>query len=219
MPKNINLYFLNSEEKISNSQKKKLKKEILKQAQIAMKVLDLDLLNITIYPKSSWAIPQTGLNGYAPSENWVQLTVDVKNKFKKFNWIINNSLPSTVCHEINHCARWKYIGYGNTLAEAIVSEGLASLFEIEMCKKYKVPWLKITKKEGLDIIKIFNKRNKNKDSFYNHNEWFFGEGKLPKWIGYKLGFYFINLFKKNNLEIKWKDLMKLPANKFINIQK
>ncbi len=53
------------------------------------------------------------------------------------------------------------------------------------------------------------------DIKYNHGEWFYGDEELPRWIGYKVGFYIVDTLRKKYPDATWKDLVKMDAEKNI----
>ena len=67
--------------------------------------------------------------GYAPLPHWVQVTLDPTNANFSAAW--RHELPPTLAHELHHAFRWQGPGYGSTLLQALVSEGLAQHFEAE----------------------------------------------------------------------------------------
>ena len=211
----VNINYVKTNPDLSNHQKSELDKIIRKHALIAGRILDIPYVTITIYPKSDRTIPETGEGGYAPSGDWLQIFIDLKNKNYNPKFIINNLTPGTVYHEMNHIARWRTVGYGKTLLEAIVTEGLASAFEKDQWKKFTAPWTRSNKAEISNFLKIMKNRDKKKDSEYNHAEWFFGKGKLPRWIGYKLGAHIIESMRGNFPKLSWRQLMAMKASEII----
>ena len=216
MKTQININYVKTDPDISASQKKTLNKVIRKHASIAGKILKIPFVTITIYPKGDWTIPETSENGYTPSGDWIQLYIDIENKKNNLKHIIDRYIPATIYHEMNHAARWKSSGFGNNLLEVIVSEGLASAFEKDQWKLFVAPWTQLDKKEISDFLKIINKRNRKKDSIYDHNEWFFGKGRLPRWIGYKIGTYIVESARKNFPNVSWDKLTRMRAKEVID---
>lgn len=219
MTPKIFIHFLKTKNGLSQETADFLEKTIEKYATEACHLLDIVYVNISVYQNKNFTISETGEGGYAASYDWFHIYIDPTKSENKLKKIISNHIPSTVYHELNHVARWNSVGYGSTLLEAIISEGLASVFESEKWKKSKTPWAKYSQKEILSMLEIFKKRKKTDDANYNHQEWFYGNGKLPKWIGYKLGVYIICLIRKNNPEISWKKLMKMNAKKIFKLAK
>ena len=75
-------------------------------------------------------LPIRGHLGYAPMAGMIQLTFDPA--CPAFEPSLGAPLARTVLHEAHHCARWAGPGYGATLGERLVSEGLAYRFAREI---------------------------------------------------------------------------------------
>ncbi|WP_138466845.1 DUF2268 domain-containing putative Zn-dependent protease [Poseidonocella sp. HB161398] len=92
----------------------------------------------------------------------------------------------TMLHEYHHALRWEGPGYGRTLGEALVSEGLAQVFVHERADTPPEPW-----ETALDEASQAALAARAEASFgeagYSHPGWFFGMGSLPQWAGYALG--------------------------------
>jgi uncharacterized protein YjaZ len=81
-------------------------------------------------------------------------------------------VPTTIIHELHHCSRWAGPGYGRTLLEALVSEGLAQHFEADFREgvaPFYASSLSLADLESLSLraIQEFN------SSDYSHSDWFF----------------------------------------------
>lgn len=118
------------------------------------------------------------------------VTVSLNPGFRDFRWTLDHSVPLTLAHELHHSARVvDGPGYGTTLRQAIVSEGLADVFSLEVYPdETKPPWVR-----ALDDDEMCRWWTKAQDDFYlgrgySHREWFFGAGNVPRWAGYRLGF-------------------------------
>lgn len=109
--------------------------------------------------------------------------------------------------------RWRDPGYGDTLGEAMIAEGLACLYEEQ--KTGNVPiYAKIVLKESQ--IKLANKILDSKD--YDHAEWFFGSKKIDRWFGYSYGYRLCKEYsKKTGKEAS--DLVNIPSDIILNIRK
>jgi uncharacterized protein YjaZ len=180
-------------------------------------ILKIPLVNITVYPNKNFVIPETGDGGYTPSKDWFHIYIDPQRK--DFNKIVKNVIPATIYHEMNHAARWKYTGYGTNLLEVIITEGLATVFAEEQWIKFKAPWADCSEAEINTLLNIVRKREKKNDITYSHGEWFYGTGKLPRWIGYKVGSYVIKSYRSKNKSIKWNQLIKMNANDIIRLSR
>lgn len=159
-------------------------------------VSDLEIerpFNITVYPNPNWSVAETGEGGYTPTGDWAQLYLDLSGKQHSVQEVIENRLPTVTYHEINHIKRWQTVGYGSTLIEAIVSEGLASVYEVEKWKGFTAPWLTYSEEEIGVCLNLLSKHIESDAQTYDHGAWFFGsEDKIPKWCGYMLGHYIVS---------------------------
>lgn len=94
-----------------------------------------------------------------------------------------------LAHELHHSSRWDGPGYGKTLGEALVSEGLAGHFAQEVYGAAPEPW------EQLPVSTLRPHLSKAKAEWrsdeYNHGGWFFGSQDLPQWLGYSLGYQLV----------------------------
>lgn len=212
----INIFIFKVRKDISEKNKKLLKKVVFEHATIAAKKLNIDLINIVVYPNRDLTIPKIGVGGYAPNDEWIRISIDPLRKEKNIERIIKTIVPLSIYHEMNHVARWSKPGYGNMLLDTIISEGLAIVFAEENWDLFKAPWGKYRKSEIQKYFKFLNKRDRSKDNGYNHAEWFFGKGK-PNWLGYKLGSFIIRVLKNKNPIINSLDLVHMDSKKIIKL--
>lgn len=123
-------------------------------------------------------IPELGVGGYTPAQNLIYISIDPSHDIKK------DDIYTTMLHELHHAARWSKPGYGYTLKEALLSEGLAALFEEEVTGNTPI-YVKgpITKKQISSTEEYLESSN------YNHFEWFIaGNEFIPRWFGYAYGY-------------------------------
>ncbi len=83
-------------------------------------------------------IPEKGHLGYAPEKGVICITIDPEHPALRAN--LDMSLERMLAHELHHSARWDGPGYGATLGEALVSEGLAGHFAQEVLGGTREPW-------------------------------------------------------------------------------
>lgn len=209
--------FLIAKEGLSKNEIGLLKKVIEKHVGKAGSILKIPLVNVTVYPNSNFTIPETGAGGYAASKDWFHIYVDATKRGSELNRIIKDMTPETIYHEMNHVARFKHTGYGSTLLEVIVTEGLATVFADEQWKGYQAPWSNYSPKEISNLLDIFKQRKKSNDSTYNHEEWFYGAGKLPRWIGYKIGSYIVKTFRKKYSNMDWEKIVTMSVKEIMKL--
>jgi uncharacterized protein YjaZ len=135
-------------------------------------------------------IPEVGHHGYAPEAGLIHITIDPNHKYFREN--ADSSLNRTLAHELHHSARWDGPGYGDTLGEALVTEGLAGHFTQEAFGGQPEPWenLPVT-----DLHPNLTRAQQEWDSAtYDHEAWFFGYSDLPRWLGYSLGYQMVSRY-------------------------
>lgn len=99
---------------------------------------------------------------------------------------LRHDVLKAVYHEFHHVLRWDGPGYGETLGEALVSEGLAQVFVHEMMDCPPEPWEAMP--SGVDLRALCLRAHAAFDATgYDHDAWFFGAGDLPDGAGYALG--------------------------------
>ncbi|MBB3442089.1 DUF2268 domain-containing putative Zn-dependent protease [Rhizobium sp. BK379] len=132
-------------------------------------------------------LPEKGHVGYAPEPGLIYVTVDPANPVLAAN--ADASLERMFVHELHHAARWDGPGYGNSLGEALVSEGLAGHFAQEIYGGPLEPWERLPRDE---IRKYVTHAAGEWDSrSYDHEAWFFGTADFPGQLGYSMGFQLV----------------------------
>ncbi|QDQ00955.1 hypothetical protein FOH38_11055 [Lysinibacillus fusiformis] len=110
-------------------------------------------------------------------------------------------LKALFAHEYNHVCRLQYINKSldeMTLSDSLILEGLAECAVEELYgNKRLAPWLKSYSME--DLLKIWESDFVpvlDVQGVHNHFDFLYG-GKLPKWIGYCIGYEIVRTYKKN----------------------
>lgn len=148
---------------------------------------------VVIEAQDFWVIPRLGIMGSAIGKTCIEIKINFSRK--DVNKIIEVELPATIYHELTHLVRDNSVGYGDTLLDSFISEGLSCFVEKLTFPNKKIPYIKRIKNEKA----LWSKARKIlAETKYNHSEWFFGTGKLPNWTGYRLGYSIVNLFMKRN---------------------
>ena len=132
--------------------------------------------------------PDFATSGYTPTGNTLWLYTDpAQPGYKK---LLPEQLPKVLAHELHHACRWQGPGYGKTLREALVTEGLAAHFEEEISRdKPSHFYVQFTTNTLTTLFKKAKSELDNEN--YNHNHWFFGNTakKIPPHAGYGLGYW------------------------------
>lgn len=143
-------------------------------------------LDILVERVTGAVIPDVGTTGRAYRPGLCSLTVGPLNP----NFAVSldhGDIRRTIAHEVHHCRRFAGPGYGHTLGETLVSEGLAGHFAGTLFDASPEPWecalddapLRAHRPSAAEL------RAPNQD----HAGWFFGAGgRHPRWLGYTLGY-------------------------------
>jgi len=174
-------------------------------------VLGVDGVTITVAADPGGAIAGWGIGGYAPDARTVEISLDPG--FPGFSEILPDRLAPIVAHELHHAVRWKAPGYGGTLLEALVSEGLADHFAIELLGAPVPPWSDAFPRDRTE--ELLDRARPEFDSPYDHARWFFGtDPTLPRWTGYTLGYRIVEAYQAANGEVTAAELVSTSASVF-----
>ncbi|MFY9288710.1 MAG: DUF2268 domain-containing putative Zn-dependent protease [Alphaproteobacteria bacterium] len=108
-------------------------------------------------------------------------------------------ITTVIAHEWHHVVRELGVGYGKTLGQHLVSEGLAQAFEAQVMNDVPPIALALAKKR----LRAFEDPIKGmllKRDFQGFPEIFVGErgGTYPKWFGYSFGYHLVNEWLTQN---------------------
>ncbi|MBK1688360.1 DUF2268 domain-containing putative Zn-dependent protease [Rubrivivax gelatinosus] len=148
------------------------------------RLLPIGAVDVVVQHDPRLVIPELGLGGYTPAADRVFMTLDLGHAGLRQR--LEPVFTALLAHELHHTVRWAGPGYGRTLAEAAVSEGLACCFEAELpggeLPFYARP-LPAAERE-----RVWAAFAAQRDaSSYDHEAWFYGRGALPRHAGYALG--------------------------------
>lgn len=149
--------------------------------------LPLGQVDVIVQVNPYGATAELGVGGYSPGAHTVFLSLDPDHPAFEATWA--RELPPMLAHELHHCARWTGPGYGSSLLEALVSEGLAQQFEREFRNGQAPIYARALTDEQLEILG--RRAQLEYDvSPHDHAAWFYGSADLglPRWTGYTLGF-------------------------------
>lgn len=166
--------------------------DVVKRIESALPRVDAD---VVVVDNPSAAIPETGVGGYSPTAHLVYVNIDPSSD--ELMDRIGSEIMSTVAHELHHCARWDAIGYGSTLLEAVISEGLAEHFDIEINKSPAKLWSTALPAAELEAL-LLRAQSEFENKEYDHASWFFGsdDKRIPRWTGYSLGFHLVGKYMR-----------------------
>jgi hypothetical protein len=96
-------------------------------------------LDILVQRIAGAVIPEIGIGGHTYRKSLFALTLDPDNQHFAAS-LAEGALRRMVAHEVHHCLRMAGPGYGRTLGEALVSEGLAGRFVARLFGNAPEPW-------------------------------------------------------------------------------
>lgn len=124
----ITLHILNAQNKLT-AHCEWLQTSLTHTYEKAKSLMQIPSLDVVV-KAGKFVIPEKGHAGFCPEAGIVYITVDPENSaFCKND---AHSIERMFAHELHHAARWSGPGYGSTLGEVLVSEGLAGHFSIEL---------------------------------------------------------------------------------------
>lgn len=174
--------------------------------------LDLTGVKVTISIDRRGAIAGYGFGGRSPNGSTVLLYIDPQ--FPRVDSLLVHRLPSLLAHEMHHAKRWRNPGYGSSLLEAMVSEGMADRFAHELLGTPLPPWSEAFPATQ-DATLLAFARAEFDSRTYNHARWFFDESaELPRWTAYTLGYRLVAAYIAAHPGTTATSLVTRPANDF-----
>jgi len=149
--------------------------------------LDADRIDVVVVPGKR-LIPDWDCNGYAHGPWRITLTLDPECDGREHRPLAAQ-LRAMLAHELHHAMRSRAPGYGSTLGEALVTEGLAQCYEEEAgCPTPN--YALAVRGEALAKLMEMAQAELWSES-YHHDKWFFGsktDAAFPWAGGYSLGY-------------------------------
>ena len=142
-------------------------------------------------------IAEDGIAGKTLHSRLIVLSID-----KQQRKISEDFVFETICHEMSHSLRWEKLPeYAETMFDGMILEGLAVVLEEEAMvktgrqdKQFFLKEIQKTPKAEIDKM-IAVLKDKFEGKVYDYNKIFFtGDDILPRWAGYRLGYYFVKQY-------------------------
>ncbi|QFU15779.1 DUF2268 domain-containing putative Zn-dependent protease [Microvirga thermotolerans] len=160
--------------------------------------VEMPPLDVVIERLEGQAIPELGLAGIAPRRRCMVVTLDPANP--RFEASLEaGEFGRILTHEFHHCLRCHSVGYGTTLAEALVTEGLADQFDREINGGEGQIWDHALRPEHWPAL-LERAEEAFRSPRYDHRLWFFGVGRggrggtVPRWAGYTIGYRLVGAY-------------------------
>jgi len=190
----------------------RIRQQILAAAAAPLRELPLgdDDVDVVVQHAPQRVIPEVGLGGFAPDGHTIFLALDTGHE--KFEWALERELFRTLAHELHHVARRRASVQAQTLLDALVHEGLADHFSLEVTDMEPPPWTAaLTPAQLADMGE--RARADYDDQGYDHLAWFFGSdgAGIPRWTGYSLGFELVAGYLERHPEASASALTTVPS--------
>ncbi|MEI7689378.1 MAG: DUF2268 domain-containing putative Zn-dependent protease [Candidatus Saccharibacteria bacterium] len=215
----VNLLVANANDNFSSNQL-----DIFNQAVVAVEKFiadnfDLDYEVDVVVVSPSYllkTIPEDGIGGRTYRSDLIVITVDTESELSE------DFFYETLCHELSHSIRWNQVSeHTVTLLDDIVLEGLAIVLEEKAMNDSGRPNVQYFLKQmhamdeqtANDILA--NLKNKLNDKEYDYEKTFIsGDEDLPRWAGYKLGYWLI----KESLANKCTEIASATLDSYKNLK-
>jgi hypothetical protein len=146
--------------------------------------LPLEGVTVLIRIGTDLVIPEIGFGGRADAGT---VFIQFDSGGSLWESTLESEFPPLFAHELHHVARLRAVGFNEHLLDALVAEGLADQFSVELLGVPPPLWaVALTGSE----LELWAERARDKwfNGDYNHAAWFFGTGSVPRWAGYAIGF-------------------------------
>lgn len=166
---------------------------------------------ISVLDRPGRVDPETGTGGFTdPVTAEVFVYVDASRS--DFAAVVEEWVAPMVAHELHHAARIENgPGYGFSLERALVTEGLADAFSVETFGHPPPPWTDALAPRSLCR---WWRRALHRD-VYDHDEWFFGTGRIPRAAGYSIGWVLVRRYLRAHPSETAAGLVSAPAHKVL----
>lgn len=145
---------------------------------------------VIIIEQSANVTPQTGELGYTdPTTGQVLIQLDPRSQVP-FSETLAVWLPEALAHEIHHSVRTLAgPGFGTTLGEFLVSEGMASAFFHQAFPGTNAPWDSALTPVQEHTLWDRAKPLLNQTGLLLYEQWFYGGNGVPEWAGFTIGYH------------------------------
>jgi hypothetical protein len=145
---------------------------------------------VIIIEQSTNVTPETGELGYTdPTTGQVLIQLDPHSRVS-FSETLGVWLPEALAHEIHHSVRTLAgPGFGTTLGEFLVSEGMASAFFHQAFPGTNAPWDDALTPAQEHTLWGRAEPLLNQTGLHLYEQWFYGGDGVPEWAGFTIGYH------------------------------
>ena len=181
-------------------------------------------IDILVQRARNRVIADLGLVGLALDRARIRIMVDSDNPNFAAS-LADRQFSRVLAHEFHHCLRHAGAGYGVTLAEALVSEGLADQFDREVHGGDGQAWNHALRAEQWPLL-LQRAEKALRVACYSHKLWFFGSrpdgitvaacgagraNGYPRWAGYTIGYHLVGAYLSAHPDARPSRMAATPA--------
>lgn len=186
------LFIANARHNFNKKTVKKVNAAYVQASNVVGQLLNLKGFDVVCITDKSMVIPDIGIGGYTPNRYLTYLYIDTSIDINQ------KELFNTLCHELHHAKRYEGPGYGETLLDSMIFEGLAIAFEEEVSgKEAFMPSQLLARDDTENLLKRVKAHFEDKE--FEYFRWFIFDdtGELPQWTGYEIGYYLVRRYLSN----------------------
>ncbi|MHB2028538.1 MAG: DUF2268 domain-containing putative Zn-dependent protease [Acidimicrobiales bacterium] len=140
-------------------------------------LLDANAIDVLFIDAPDDVIAEWGVGGYTWGPHVILVALDPAFAISR------TSIESTLLHEFHHAMRWRTAGCGGNLAQMLVSEGLAQLFEEEVLREAPFFATQTVTTSDVELARaaLFAQP-------FSQAKWFFGADNVARHFAYAYGY-------------------------------
>jgi Predicted Zn-dependent protease (DUF2268) len=161
------------------------------------------------YAPAGKLIPQTGTDG-ATGRNGIITVVFGSTRQVSVGKAVSAWLPRTLSHEVDHSVRiLAGPGFGQSLLQQIISEGISSVFDEAAFPGPPNPWDRaISPGQECALWRTATPRLGNPGLY---DLWMFGGDGVPHWTGLTIGYDIVTDYRDRHPQVSWPALTAMSA--------
>jgi len=189
---------IHSDASFSNTLFERIKRIISRaEKEVACDILKLtEDVTIIIDTDPGMIDPNIGVGGYTDDKSEIQLSIDPAHKD-----LHDDEIFATLVHELSHVKRIYGPGYGTTLFDYLVFEGLGVAFEEEVCGQNTYYPNHLRKlHDAKHLSDTFAYMFDYDDTQYDYIDFIIGnaEKKIPEFAVYSMGLFIVDQYLAQN---------------------
>ena len=180
------------------------------------KLLPIKDVDILFYDNPGATIDEIGgIGGFTPNAHSIFISLNPRHP--RFKQALKNELFFMLTHELHHTIRWQKPVEGDTLLEALVFEGLADHFAMQVTGRAETSVYSraLTPEQGRIFLE--KARKEWEEPTYDNAVWFFGSipTVVPRWTGYTLGYDLVAKYLEAHPGVLPSELVCADASLFV----